>query len=71
MKTTASIVGAALFALASAVPASAQTRPHHSGHMSFNAPQMRPHHSGFHRPNRPTHHHFYGHPGYEPVHRDL
>ena len=68
MKTTAWTVGAALVALTAAVPATAQTRPHQSGHMSFNAPQMHPHHSGFHRPNRPSHHHFYGHPGYKPVH---
>ncbi len=47
---------------------SAQTRPHHSGHMSFNAPQMRTHGSGLHHPNRPSHHHFPGHAGYRPVH---
>ena len=36
----------------------AQTKPHSSGHLSFNAPQMRRHGSGFHRPNRPhTSHH--------------
>ena len=67
MKTTAWIVGA-LVALTAVAPATAQTRPHHSGHTSFNAPQMHPDRSGFHRPNQSTHHHFPGHPGYKPVH---
>jgi hypothetical protein len=67
---TAAWTGLAAFAmLAGVASATAQTRPHHSGHMSFNAPQMHPERSGFHRPNRPSHHHFYGHPGYRPVHR--
>ena len=70
MKTTMLIGGVALAVLAAAAPATAQTRPHHSGHMSFNAPQMHPHHSGLHHPNRPSHHHFHGHAGYKPVYHD-
>ena len=66
---TAAWTGLAAFAmLAGVASATAQTLPHHSGHMSFNAPQMHPERSGFHRPNRPSHHHFYGHAGYRPVH---
>lgn len=64
------IAGLFFGALALQAPATAQTLPHHSGHMSHNAPQMRVHGSGFHRPNRPSHHHFFGHPGYRPVHHE-
>ena len=51
-----------------AAPAFAQIKPMHSGHMSHGAAQMRAHGSGLHHPNRPDHHHHFGHAGYRPVH---
>lgn len=70
MLKTPSLICAALVTvgwLALPTSASAQVKPHTSGHPSYHAPVMRTDGSGFKYPNKslhPRYHHSYQHPPY-------